>query len=65
MEVRRYSESILSAFYIQLSSKSSRLGLRFEIFGSVEGKEVERDGNRKNPSGPNPIGNRHPPAIEG
>ncbi|CAK9323761.1 unnamed protein product [Citrullus colocynthis] len=44
-------------------SREVKLGRRF-MFDDTRKEEV-RGRSQKNPSGPNPIGNRHPPSIHG
>lgn len=62
------TESIPSAFYIQFLTKSSCFSHESKIlllWEKMKGREQVRASGRKNPSGPNPIGNRHPPSIQG
>lgn len=65
IHVWRHSESILSAFfYIEFSSKFCCFSYELKLF-LMKRKEEVRGRSQKNPSGPNPIGNRHPPSIHG
>ncbi|KAG6600053.1 hypothetical protein SDJN03_05286, partial [Cucurbita argyrosperma subsp. sororia] len=46
-------------------SRQAQPGRKFMFVDTMKGREQVRASGRKNPSGPNPIGNRHPPSIQG